>query len=54
MCKTRKAFCHCENGATGTEYAVMGAGIALAPVATVSGLGTVVLAELQSVKTGFG
>jgi pilus assembly protein Flp/PilA len=46
-----RAFLRNESGATAIEYGLIAAGIAVAIIATVNGLGTSLNASFQSVST---
>lgn len=50
--RPRKRFGRSESGATAIEYALMAAGIALAIVTTVQGVGTQLTTKYDSVDTG--
>jgi pilus assembly protein Flp/PilA len=45
------AFAKCESGATSIEYGLIAAGIAVAVIAVVNGLGTSLNAKFKSIST---
>jgi pilus assembly protein Flp/PilA len=45
------AFAKCESGATAIEYGLIAAGISIAIIAAVNGLGTTLNAKFESVST---
>jgi pilus assembly protein Flp/PilA len=46
-----RAFVRCESGATAIEYGLIAAGISIAIIAVVNGLGTVLNAKFKSLST---
>jgi pilus assembly protein Flp/PilA len=46
-----KAFTSCESGATAIEYGLIAAGISVAIIAVVNGLGTSLNAKFKSIST---
>jgi pilus assembly protein Flp/PilA len=46
-----KAFARCESGATAIEYGLIAAGISVAIIAVVNGLGTSLNAKFKSIST---
>jgi pilus assembly protein Flp/PilA len=53
MSKQLRSFCADEKGATAIEYSVIAAGIALAIITVVQGLGVKVTSLFGSVSNGF-
>ena len=51
MCNRVSAFLKDESGATAIEYGIIAAGIAVAIIAVVNGLGTSLNAKFKSVST---
>ena len=45
------AFAKCESGATAIEYGLIAAGISIAIIAVVNGLGTSLNTKFSSIKT---
>ena len=50
MLKTLSAFVKCESGATAIEYGLIAAGISLAIIAVVNGLGTNLNTKFTSIN----
>lgn len=46
-----KGFAKCESGATSIEYGLIAAGISVAVIAVVNGLGTSLNAKFKSIST---
>jgi pilus assembly protein Flp/PilA len=46
-----RAFVNCESGATAIEYGLIAAGISIAIIAVVNGLGTNLNTKFNSIKT---
>jgi pilus assembly protein Flp/PilA len=46
-----RAFVKCESGATAIEYGLIAAGISIAIIAVVNGLGTNLNTKFNSIKT---
>jgi pilus assembly protein Flp/PilA len=46
-----KAFAKCESGATAIEYGIIAAGISVAVIAVVNGLGTKLNTKFTSIST---
>lgn len=46
-----RAFVRCESGATAIEYGLIAAGISVAIIAVVNGLGTTLNAKFKSIST---
>lgn len=51
MRKKVKAFFHCESGATAIEYGLIAAGISVAIISVVNGLGTKLKTSFSSIST---
>jgi len=51
MLERLKAFAQCESGATSIEYGLIAAGISIAIIAVVNGLGTSLNAKFKSIST---
>ena len=51
MLRRLKKFCADESGATAIEYALIAAGISLAIIATIDGLGTTLEGRFAAMKT---
>jgi pilus assembly protein Flp/PilA len=51
MLEQLKAFAKCESGATAIEYGLIAAGISIAIIAVVNGLGTSLNAKFKSIST---
>ena len=49
---TFKKFIRDESGATAIEYGLIAAGIAVAIITVVQGIGTILIAKFEEVKTG--
>lgn len=51
MLKTLRTFLACESGATAIEYGLIAAGIAVAVITVVNGLGTKLNTKFSSIST---
>jgi len=51
MPKTLRAFLACESGATAIEYGLIAAGIAVAVITVINGLGTKLNTKFSSIST---
>jgi pilus assembly protein Flp/PilA len=51
MLERLKTFAKCESGATSIEYGLIAAGISIAIIAVVNGLGTSLNAKFKSIST---
>ncbi len=51
MLSTLRAFVKCESGATAIEYGLIAAGISVAIIAVVNGLGTKLNAKFTSISS---